>query len=78
MKRNHFLTFILIFILLVTFNSCAPSPSTPVITYFSADPPVIDPGGTALLSWQVSGATTATITPGVGTVALSGTIVVSP
>lgn len=78
MKRIKFFTIILILIMFALINGCAPAPSAPVITSFLADPQVIDAGGTSTLTWEVSNATTVTISPGVGSVALIGTFVVSP
>ena len=78
MKRKEFFTIILILIMFALINGCAPAPSAPVITSFLADPQVIDAGGTSTLTWEVSNATTVTISPGVGSVALIGTFVVSP
>ena len=78
MKRTKFFTIILILIIFALINGCSPAPSTPVITSFLADPQVIDAGGTSTLTWEVSNATTVTINPGVGSVALIGTFVVSP
>jgi len=78
MKRIKFFTIILILIMFALINGCSPAPSTPVITSFLADPQVIDAGGTSTLTWEVSDATTVTISPGVGSVALIGTFVVSP
>jgi len=78
MKRKEFCTIILILIMFALINGCSPAPSAPVITLFSADPQVIDSGATSTLSWEVSNATTVTISPGGGSVALIGTFVVSP
>ncbi len=78
MKRKEFFTIILILIMFGLINGCSPAPSTPVITSFLADPQVIESGGTSTLTWEVSNATTVTISPGVGSVALIGTFVVSP
>ncbi|GEM_PF-436108 len=60
--------------------SGAPSPFTglPVVNYFTANPPIISAGGSTTLSWDVSGATSVTIDPGVGSVASVGTALVSP
>jgi hypothetical protein len=49
----------------------------PVIQ-FSVSPNSIAPGGTAVLSWNVTNATTVTIDHGIGTVSASGTKNVSP
>jgi hypothetical protein len=78
MKRKEFLTIILILIMFALINGCSPAPSTPVITSFLADPTVIESGGTSTLTWEVSNATTVTISPGVGSVGLIGTFGVSP
>ncbi|HDK25554.1 MAG TPA: hypothetical protein ENG48_00515 [Candidatus Atribacteria bacterium] len=78
MKRIKFFTIILILIMFTLINGCSPAPLAPVITSFLADPQVIDAGGTSTLTWEVSDATTVTISPGVGSVALIGTFVVSP
>jgi hypothetical protein len=58
----------------------APSPLSglPVINYFTADPPIIAAGSSTTLSWDVSNATSVTIDPGVGSVDLTGTALVSP
>lgn len=60
----------------------APSPPTPaglpVVNSFTASPPVISAGGSSILSWNVSNATSVTIDPGVGTFASSGTTIVLP
>ena len=50
----------------------------PFIDNFSASPTVIPLGDTATLQWQVSGATSISITPSLGTVDASGTRVVTP
>ena len=59
-----------------------PSPPTPsglpVVSYFTASPPIIPVGGSTTLSWSVSNATSVTIEPGVGTVGPAGTASVSP
>lgn len=50
----------------------------PVIEFFDAEPVVIAPGGSALLSWSVIGAGSVEIRPGVGSVEPSGRREVSP
>jgi hypothetical protein len=42
--------------------------SAPIITSFTASPAAIAPGGTSTLSWSVTGATSLSISPGVGVV----------
>jgi hypothetical protein len=62
--------------------SGTPSPPTPyglpVIDYFTAAPPIIASGGSTTLSWNVSYATSVTIDHGIGSVASSGSVPVSP
>jgi len=60
--------------------SGAPSISAvlPSVNYFTANPSSIIAGSSAILSWDVSNATSITINPGVGTFASSGTTMVSP
>ena len=50
----------------------------PVIEIFDADPVVLSPGNTSNLSWSVIGASLVKIDPGVGEVALTGSIEVKP
>ena len=50
----------------------------PVISYFDSSPDAISPGNSSNLSWNVSDATSVTIDPEIGSVALTGTRVVSP
>lgn len=51
-----------------------PSPSMPVIAYFSCEPCVVEPGGSATLSWDLSGATAAYL-DGKGITAPGSTVV---
>jgi hypothetical protein len=51
---------------------------TPAIRSFLSDAPKLVAGEPAVLSWDVAGATTVTIAPGVGTVATSGSVTVNP
>jgi hypothetical protein len=48
------------------------------ILNFGANPSSINSGGSTTINWQVTGASSVTITPGVGSVALSGSLIVSP
>jgi len=50
----------------------------PVVNYFTANPPIISAGGSTILSWNVSNATSVNIDHGVGAVGLSGSALVSP
>jgi hypothetical protein len=52
--------------------------SQPIVNSFNTSPGRIVPGGSSTLSWDVSGAATVSIDPGVGNVGLSGTRVVLP
>lgn len=45
-----------------------PAGSPPIINSFTANPASINPGGSSTLSWNVTGATSLSITPGIGTV----------
>jgi len=78
MKRKEFFIAILILVIFCLFYGCSPAPSTPVITLFSASPQVIELPGNATLTWEVSNATTVSITPEVGNVTSSGSFIVSP
>ena len=51
------------------------SPTAPVITSFTANPGSIQSGQSSTLSWSVTGATTLSISPGVGTVTGTSTTV---
>jgi len=53
------------------------APYLPVINYFKATPTTIWDSGSSTLSWSISGATQVTIDQGIGSVALTGTRVVS-
>jgi len=55
-----------------------PVVTPPVITQFSSNPSTIDPGGTSVLFWNVTGATSVSIDQGVGQVAFVGFKTVSP
>ena len=58
---------------------CTPSgTSSPIVTSFLASPTTIDEGDNSTLTWEVSGAVSVMITPGVGSVGLSGSSLVSP
>jgi hypothetical protein len=51
---------------------------SPVVNYFTANPPIISAGSSTTLSWSVSNATSVTIDPGVGAVSAVGNTSVSP
>jgi len=48
------------------------------ILQFSLNPTTVDPGGSSQLCWNVEGATSVTITPGIGTVKNTDCVTVSP
>ena len=50
----------------------------PSIESFSSDPDTVSVGGISTLQWEVTGATSVSITPGIGTVDAKGTRVVHP
>jgi hypothetical protein len=50
----------------------------PVIVTFSIDPPVIAPGESTVLRWDVAGANYVSISPGPGPVAGSGALLITP
>ena len=58
---------------------CTPSGTTaPIVTSFLANPTTIDEGDNSTLTWEVSGADSVGITPGVGSVGSTGNSPVSP
>jgi len=62
----------------VTVQVGTPPPGNPQIIRFEANPVSIAPGQSSTLSWTTSGATTVTISPNVGSVALNGSVQVTP
>ncbi len=48
------------------------------ISNFGAGPAIIEPGGSSVLNWGVSGADDVTIEPGIGAVSSNGSLSVSP
>lgn len=54
------------------------SSGLPTISSFTASPTSVTSGNTATLSWNVTGATSVTISPDIGTVLPGGTYVVTP
>jgi subtilase family serine protease len=60
-------------------SGCFSKPvNSPSINSFNSNPPVIDPGSNAMLSWDVTGAETISIDNGIGNVALTGSRIVTP
>jgi hypothetical protein len=66
----------------VTVTVGPPQPGNPQIIRFEANPVSIAPGGSSTLSWTTTGATTVNITasvgPNVGSVAVNGSVQVTP
>jgi uncharacterized cupredoxin-like copper-binding protein len=62
----------------VTVTVGTPATVAPQILRFEANPVTIAPGQNSTLSWATNGATTVTINNGVGSVALNGSVTVSP
>jgi hypothetical protein len=79
MKRFIYLSLSL---LLVLVAGCSAGPSTPTtppeIIAFTVSPSSVNPGGTTTLLWNVTGATTVSIDPGIGQVDIAGTMDVQP
>jgi hypothetical protein len=66
-----------------TFQNSPPNPiqtvgTPPVIGVFSNNPATINPGGTSVLLWNVTGATAVSIDQGIGLVNAAGLKVISP
>ncbi|MCJ7689680.1 MAG: DNRLRE domain-containing protein [Clostridiaceae bacterium] len=80
-RINYFKYFSLFFamIVLVLVAGCSgPTPTTPIINSFLANPTSITVGESSNLSWSVTDATTVVIDQSVGSVASTGTTAVSP
>ncbi|MGB8708135.1 MAG: hypothetical protein WCD72_09380 [Dehalococcoidia bacterium] len=83
MKRFVFLSLSLLLLLIlipgcITVPAPSPNPIPPVIMEFGNNPSTIDAGGTSILFWAVTGATSVSIDQGIGQVNVAGTRVVSP
>jgi hypothetical protein len=83
LKRIVFLSLSLLLLLIVmpgcfTFLVQAPNPTPPVIGVFSNNPATINPGGTAALLWNVTGANSVSIDHGIGQVNATGIKLISP
>ena len=59
-------------------NSILPSGTAPAILLFSSNPSTINAGGTSILLWSVTGATSVSIDQGIGQVDVAGNRMVSP
>ncbi len=79
LNLNYYFKFLIIIFILFFLSSCSTiTPSTPIISSFTADNTTIDEGDSVTLSWSVTDASTVTINPGGLLVALSGSTSVSP
>lgn len=79
LRKNKKLFTYFFFIISLSLSACSGmSPTVPVISTFTADFTTITEGESVTLSWAVTDASTVTITPGLGTVALSGSTSVNP
>jgi hypothetical protein len=63
--------------LFYTFNPAGVA-GLPVVSDFSVTPVFLEAGSSGMLAWSVLGASSVSISPGLGTVATSGTVAVSP
>lgn len=81
-NHNTYPLRLLLITLLFTFLSACggipPGADPPTVNSFTADPPIINEEENAILSWNVTDATTVSITPGIGAVAISGSTSVYP
>ena len=86
MKKKIFL-FFLCLSLILSISGCKkklptspdiPTEVLPTITSFTANPTSIARGGTSVLSWSTTNATSISINQGVGNVSATGTVEVSP
>jgi hypothetical protein len=83
LKRFVFLSLSLLMLLILipgcfTFIVQAPNTTPPVIGVFSNNPSTINPGGTSILLWNVTGANSVSIDHGIGLVDATGIRVISP
>jgi len=77
-KNSYFKYFSLFFTMIVLVLIAGCNGTAPIINSFSANPLTITVGGSSTLSWSVTDATSVTIDNGIGSVALTGTTIVTP
>ena len=77
---RYYFTFSMVLLLLMCLSGCnGVSPTLPVINSFTVSPPIIDAGDSAVLSWEVTNATSINIIPGDMTfTSLSSSVAVFP
>ncbi len=79
MKKFIYLSLSLLLVLVAGCSAGQSKPTTPpVIIAFTVSPSSINPGGTTTLLWNVTGATTVSIDPGIGQMDIAGTMDVQP
>jgi hypothetical protein len=78
-KRKWFIVLIVMSALALVGSAAGCAPATPpVINSYTASSTSINSGQSTTLNWDVSGADTVTIEPGIGTVKSSGSMVITP
>ncbi len=79
MKRCLYMLCLVLISSALLITGCAPAKvELPVINSFDASPPSISAGEYSTLNWDTSGATSASIDQGIGSVALTGTRAIAP
>jgi hypothetical protein len=79
LKRSKYYFILFNLVVLFILAGCNGAPvDSPIINSFSSDVNTITEGESAILSWEVTGASTTTISPDVGEVDSSGSHIVSP
>jgi hypothetical protein len=77
--KKRIILFLSLIILVLPLAGCLVTPANPpVIVAFSATPSSITAGSSTTLLWVVTGATSVSINPDIGSVALGGTTSISP
>ena len=76
--RQDYSFYVMDTVLCTTSYFIAAAPTAPTIDSFTATPNIITQKDTSTLSWQTSNATSVSIDPGIGTVAVDGTRGVAP
>ncbi len=79
MKENGIVLFIVLIVSICWFSGCTDSEKDVItIESFTVTPSIIKAGETAILEWIVSGADTVTIDNGIGSVNLTGSLIIQP
>jgi len=77
MKRSSYLTLVVLVLPLIICIACT-TQQPPIINSFTANPSSLSAGACSVLDWNVSGASTVNINPGVGTVPATSSTQVCP